>query len=76
MILLLHGKKFSKEVGDEINKFINSAISENIDIVYTDTFYKLLKKKLIKNNNNEVKTISFLNKVRQKIDYLVCFGGD
>ena len=76
MILLLHGKKFSKEVGDEIIKFINSAISENIDIVYTDTFYKLLKKKLIKNNNNEVKTISFLNKVRQKIDYLVCFGGD
>lgn len=76
MILLLHGKKFSKEVGDEIIKFINSAISENIDIVYTDTFYKLLKKKLIKNNNNEVKTISFLSKVRQKIDYLVCFGGD
>lgn len=76
MRLLLHGKKFSKEVGDKIIKFINSSISENIDIIYTDTFYKLLKKRLIKDNNNAAKTISFLNKVRQKIDYLVCFGGD
>ena len=76
MTFLLHGKKFSKEVGEEIIKFINGAISENIDIIYTDTFYKLLKKRLIKNNNNAAKTISFLSKVRQKIDYLVCFGGD
>ena len=76
MTFLLHGKKFSKEVGEEIIKFINYAISENIDLIYTDTFYKLLKKRLKKDNNKSVKTISFLNKVRQKIDYLVCFGGD
>jgi NAD+ kinase len=76
MTFLLHGKKFSKEVGEEIIKFINYAISENIDLIYTDTFYKLLKKRLKKDNNKSVKTISFLTKVRQKIDYLVCFGGD
>ncbi|MAZ58406.1 MAG: NAD kinase [Flavobacteriales bacterium] len=76
MTFLLHGKKFSKEVGEEIIKFINYAISENIDLIYTDTFYKLLEKRLKKDNNKSVKTISFLTKVRQKIDYLVCFGGD
>ncbi|MAQ70016.1 MAG: NAD kinase [Flavobacteriales bacterium] len=76
MIFLLHGKKFSKEVGEEIIKFINAATAENIDVIYTDMFYKLLKKSLIKDNNKSVKTISSLGKLRQKIDYLVCFGGD
>ena len=76
MTFLLHGKKFSKEVGEEIIKFINAATAENIDVIYTDIFYKLLKKILIKDNNKSVKTISSLGKLRQKIDYLVCFGGD
>tara|TARA_B100002052_G_scaffold277809_1_gene283597 strand:- start:5872 stop:6765 length:894 start_codon:yes stop_codon:yes gene_type:complete len=76
MTFLLHGKKFSKEVGEEIIKFINAATAENIDVIYTDMFYKLLKKSLIKDNNKSVKTISSLGKLRQKIDYLVCFGGD
>mgnify|MGYP001327754387 CR=1 FL=1 len=76
MTFLLHGKKFSKEVGEEIIKFINSAISQNIDIIYTETFYKLLEKILIKSNNNSGNTISFSSKLPKKIDYLICFGGD
>ena len=76
MTFLLHGKKFSKEIGDQIITFIDQAIEQNISIIYTDSFYQILKKRVSKYNNTNIETISSLDKNPRKIDYLICFGGD
>jgi len=76
MTFLLHGKKFSKEISEEVIKFIDELINQNIQLIYIDSFYRVMKKKLEKYNNLGIKTISTLDGVKQKIDCLICFGGD
>ena len=76
MTFLLHGKKFSKEISEEVIKFIDELIKQNIKIIYIDSFYRVMKKKLEKYNNLDIKTISTLDEVIEKIDCLICFGGD
>ena len=76
MTFLLHGKKFSKDIGDQIIKFINQIHNHNIHIIYTSAFYELVKKHISKYNNKSIKTISSLGENKENIDYLICFGGD
>mgnify|MGYP001178877806 CR=1 FL=1 len=76
MKLLLHGKKFSKEVGNQINTFVNDMIQRNIEIIYTKSFFNLLEKRINQHNNKKKTTITSLYKDNDSIDFLVCFGGD
>ena len=48
MTFLLHGKKISKEISEEVIKFIDELIKQNIKIIYIDSFYRVMKKKLEK----------------------------
>jgi len=76
MTFLLHGKKFSKDIGDQIINLINEIQKNNINIIYIKSFYELLKKHLPKDNNINIKTISYLEETKENIDFLICFGGD
>ena len=76
MKLLLHGKKFSKEVGNQINTFVNDMIQRNIEIIYTKSFFNLLEKRINQHNNKKKTTITSLYKDNDSVDFLVCFGGD
>ena len=75
MICLLHGKKFSKEIGNQIIQFIYDLNSNQITILSTESFYKNLQKKLPKHNNKIIRPISNIDSIKH-IDYLICFGGD
>lgn len=76
MRVLLHGKTFSKEVGQQIINFINQLQEKKIDIIYTKTFFLLIKKQGLKHNNNTINTISSIEENRKEINYVICFGGD
>jgi len=76
MTFLLHGKKFSKDIGDQIIKFINEIYHNDINIIFIKSFYELLKKHITENNNITIKTISSLEETQENIDFLICFGGD
>ena len=76
MTVLLHGKKFSNETSKKVIHFINELINKNINIIYVASFYEFVEKKLEKYNNKDVKTISSTEDINEKIDYLICFGGD
>ena len=76
MVFLLHGKKFSKEISDQISQFINELNRLNFTILSTNSFYKNLQKILSKHNNKIIQPISNIDEVKTSIDYLICFGGD
>ena len=76
MKLLLHGKKFSKNIGGQIINFIDELISENHDILCTESFFQLIQKRTGKYNNKLIKTINYIDKSQRNIDYIICFGGD
>ena len=76
MKLLLHGKKFSKNVGEQIINFIDELILANHDINCTDSFFYLLQKRTSKYNNKSINTINSIDKSQHKINYIICFGGD
>ena len=76
MVFLLHGKKFSKEISDQISQFINELNGLNFTILSTNSFYKHLQKNLSKHNNKIIQPISNIDEVKTSIDYLICFGGD
>ena len=42
MVFLLHGKKFSKEIGAQINQFINDLNELKFTILATEKFYQHL----------------------------------
>ena len=76
MRFLLHGKKFSKDIGVQISNFIGELNAQKIDVSYTDVFYNLLQKKRILHNNKLIDTISSKEDIKCTINYLICFGGD
>ncbi len=76
MIFLLHGKKISKQFSDQMVDFIEELNSKEIEIIYTDIFYKNLKKQIPICNNKDVQTISNIDETEKVVDYLICFGGD
>tara|TARA_B100001250_G_scaffold147951_1_gene126734 strand:+ start:1564 stop:2454 length:891 start_codon:yes stop_codon:yes gene_type:complete len=76
MVFLLHGKKNSKEFTEEIKLFIEELKSHNFTILSTTSFSETIQKYDIDNNNSDIKTISNIDSIAQKIDYLICFGGD
>ena len=76
MVFLLHGKKFSKEIGAQINQFINDLNELKFTILATEKFYQHLQKNLPTHNNKIIQPISNIDSVRKTIDYLICFGGD
>ena len=76
MVFLLHGKKNSKEFRKEIQVFIQELINNEFTILSTKSFAKEIRKYNNDNNNSYIKTISNVDSVDQKIDYLICFGGD
>ena len=76
MVFLLHGKKFSKEIGTQIIEFISDLNKQNFTILSTESFYKQIEKFLNKYNNKIIKPISNIENYKKKIDYLICFGGD
>lgn len=76
MKLILHGKKFSKNIGEQIICFIDELIMGNHNIIYTKSFFQLLEKRTFKYNNKTIKTIKSIDEVQQNIDYIICFGGD
>ena len=76
MKLLLHGKKFSKKIGEQIINFIDELILANHDINCTDSFFKFIQKSTSKYNNKLINTINSIDKSQHKINYIICFGGD
>ena len=76
MVFLLHGKKNSKEFRKEIQVFIQELINNEFTILSTKSFVEEIRKYNNNNNNSDIKTISNIDLVDQKIDYLICFGGD
>jgi len=76
MKLLLHGKKFSKNIGEQIIEFIDKLIFENHEIIYTESFFQCIQKRTSKYNNKLINTISSIDKSQQNVDYIICFGGD
>ena len=76
MVFLLHGKKFSKEISDQISQFINELNGLNFTILSTISFHKHLQKLLSTHNNKIIQPISNIGEVKESIDYLICFGGD
>ena len=76
MKLLLHGKKFSKHVGEQIINFIDQLILSNHFITCTESFFQLIQKRTSKYNNKLINTINSIDKNQQYIDYIICFGGD
>ena len=76
MVFLLHGKNNSKEFTEEIKLFIEELKSHNFTILSTTSFSETIQKYDIDNNNSDIKTISNIDSIAQKIDYLICFGGD
>ena len=76
MVFLLHGKKFSKEIGNQIGQFINDLKNLNFTILSTISFHKHLQKLLSTHNNKIIQPISNIDEVKESIDYLICFGGD
>ena len=76
MVFLLHGKNNSKEFTKEIKLFIEELKSHNFTILSTTSFSETIQKYDIDNNNSDIKTISNIDSIAQKIDYLICFGGD
>jgi len=75
MIFLLHGKKFSKEIGNQIIQFIYDLNSKKFTILSTESFYKHIHKILPEHNNKIIRPISNIDNIKH-IDYLICFGGD
>ena len=76
MVFLLHGKKNSKEFSKEIQVFIQELVNNKFTILSTKSFIEEIIKYNNDNNNSYIKTISNIDSVDQKIDYLICFGGD
>ena len=76
MVFLLHGKNNSKEFTEEIKLFIKELKSHNFTILSTTSFSETIQKYDIDNNNSDIKTISNIDSIAQKVDYLICFGGD
>lgn len=76
MTFLLHGKKFSKEIGAQIINFIDELHKYNFNVLYTEYFYQYLKKTIAIDNNRIINTISKKDGISKKINYIVCFGGD
>ena len=76
MIFLLHGKKFSKEIGQQISQFIDDLNNHKFTILATESFYNHLKKVLSEHNNKIIQPISNIEGLQYDIDYLICFGGD
>ena len=76
MIFLLHGKKISKEFSKEIQSFIQELQKKGFQILCTTLFDQILKKHNLQDNNSCIKTISNIGSITDKIDYLICFGGD
>ncbi|MAQ47489.1 MAG: NAD kinase [Flavobacteriales bacterium] len=76
MNLLLHGKKFSKNIGEQIINFIDELILANHDINCTTSFFQLIEKRTSKYNNKLINTINSIDKNHSNIDYIICFGGD
>lgn len=75
MIFLLHGKKFSKEIRQQIIQFIDNLHDKSFTILSTESFYNDLKKILPEHNNKMIQPISNIDSV-DNIDFLICFGGD
>ena len=76
MVFLLHGKKILKEFSNEIKCFIEELRHNNCTILSTTSFYNHLQKLSSEYNNKTITTISNIEVVNKKIDYLICFGGD
>ena len=76
MTILLHGKKITNDVENEIINFINDLYSYNCNILCTESFHQHLEKILTPNNKKIIPTISNIEKLDERIDYLICFGGD
>lgn len=76
MVFLLHGKKILKEFSNEIKCFIEELRHNNCTILSTTSFYSHLQKLSSEYNNKTITTISNIEVVNKKIDYLICFGGD
>jgi len=76
MVFLLHGKKNSKEFSKEIQVFIQELINNEFTVLSTKSFAEEIRKYNNDNNNSYIKTISNIDSIDQKIDYLICFGGD
>ena len=76
MIILLHGKKIKPNVEVQIINFINDLHREKISILSTHSFYEYLEKKTSLDNKKSIKTIYKIDEINNKIDYLICFGGD
>ena len=76
MIFLLHGKKNSKQINAQIKCFIKELYNKKFTVLYTTSFYKHIKKDIDQYNNNSIRTISNIDEINEKIDYLICFGGD
>jgi len=76
MTVLLHGKKITNDVENEIINFINDLYSYNCNILCTESFHQHLEKILTPNNKKIIPTISNIEKLDERIDYLICFGGD
>ena len=76
MVFLLHGKKFSKEIGMQIIEFMSDLNKRNFTVLSTESFYKQIKKVLNEHNNKIIKPISNVENYNKRIDYLICFGGD
>tara|TARA_B100000579_G_scaffold197867_1_gene161736 strand:+ start:22189 stop:23079 length:891 start_codon:yes stop_codon:yes gene_type:complete len=76
MIFLLHGKKNSKQINAQIQCFIKELYNKKYTVLYTTSFYKHIKKDIAKYNNHSIRTISSIDEINGKIDYLICFGGD
>lgn len=76
MTILLHGKLFSKDVKKHILSLINELIKQKVNLIFTKSFYQILKKTKSLNNKKDHITISSIDLINSKIDYLICFGGD
>ena len=51
-------------------------INNEFTVLSTKSFAEEIRKYNNDNNNSYIKTISNIDSIDQKIDYLICFGGD
>ena len=75
MKLILHCKKFSREISGQIIEFVDHLAKSEHDIFFTKKFSEEINRQTSKYNFRVINKIG-ISHSKKKFDFLICFGGD
>ena len=75
MKLLLHCKKFSREISRQIIDFVDNLTKSDHDIFFTKKFSEEINRQTSKYNLSVINNVG-ISHSKKKFDFLICFGGD